>query len=254
MSKPEVFSRQWKVDTENFEGPLDLLLHLIRSRDLDIYDIPIAEITSEYLKYLEIIKNLNIDNAGEFIVMAAVLMRIKSRMLLPSEDPESEEEESAEDMRRNLIERLIEYKRFKEAAGVLSDREERYSGIFPLQQYPVKEFGQEVEATLFDLLDAFRELVANAREDVKDIITEEISVEDKIRYILSILEKGSGRVEVEKFIENKRSVMDIIVTLLALLELARMRQIKIIQPVRFGKIFATGTGSSEPEPAPGSDG
>jgi len=238
IKAPSSIRPDWKVDIDTFEGPLDLLLHLIKSKNLDVYDIPIAQITSEYLRYVEIIKHLNLDNVGEFLVMASVLMRIKSKMLLPQIEPEAEGEESAEEMKQNLIERLIEYKKFKDAAEQLFERESAYENVFPLHQYPVGEFGEEIDATLFDLIDAFREMIENAREDVKDIIAEEISVEEKTRFILAFLDAADEkRVNVLELVEDKNSLLELIVTVLSLLELARMKQLSILQAVRFGSIF-----------------
>ncbi len=234
---PEVAVRKadWKVDLETFEGPLDLLLHLIKKKNLDIYDIPIAEITSEYLRHVEYIKSLNLDNAGEFLLMASYLMKIKSQMLLPVEE-EPEEDLTAQEMKQNLIERLIEYKKYKEVSCYFREKEEIFSDVFALREYPVKEFGESVEATLFDLIDAFKNLVENAAEEVKDIITEEISVEDKIRYILGLLQKKKQLI-LGDIVERKKSVMDLIVTLLAVLDLARSHQIKIKQPFKFSDII-----------------
>jgi len=226
----------WRVDIESFEGPLDLLLHLIKKKNLDIYDIPIAQITTEYLKYVELMKHLNLDNVGDFLVMASILMRIKSRMLLPEIEPVSPDDENVEEMKQNLIDRLIEYKKFKESSGFFKEREKEYSEICGLRQYPVQEFGETVEATLFDLIDAFQHLIENAREDIKDIITEEISIEDKIRLVLDSVEKHET-VKLEDVIENRQSALDLVVTLLAILELVRTHQIKIAQKKRFGSIL-----------------
>jgi segregation and condensation protein A len=235
--EPEVLEHKtaWSVDTDSFEGPLDLLLHLIKQKDLDIYDIPIAQITSEYLEYLEIIKHLNLNNVGDFLVMASILMKIKSHSLLPQE-PLEEGEEDAEKLKQDLINRLLEYKKYKESSDFFRDRETRFEGIYGLHQYPVKELGESVDVTLFDLIDAFQGLIKRASKEVKNIITEEISVEEKIRYILDRVEK-SGRLELGQIIENPGSIMDIIVSLLAVLELVRTHQIRVIQTVKFSPIF-----------------
>ena len=238
VKAPSSIQPDWKVNIDTFEGPLDLLLHLIRNKNLDVYNIPIAQVTSEYLQYLKIIEYLNLDNVGEFLVMAAVLMRIKSKMLLPVIEPQEEGEESAEEMKQNLIERLVEYKKIKDAAEHLFERESAYENVFPLHQYPTGEFGEEVEATLFDLIDAFREMIENAREDVKDIMTEEISVEEKTQSILAYLEASKEkRVIIFEFLDNKNSRLELVVTILSLLELARMRELSILQAVHFGSIF-----------------
>ncbi|MFW6134739.1 MAG: segregation and condensation protein A [Elusimicrobiota bacterium] len=235
ISENDLTKSGWKVNLETFEGPLDLLLHLIKKKNLDIYDIQIARITSEYIRYIEILKTLDLENIGDFLVVASILMRIKSKTLLPTTEPESEDEEDAEELRQNLIARLIEYKKFKKSSEYFRKKELENKDIFPLSQYPVKEFGHSVEATLFDLIDAFQNLIENAAEDVKDIITEEISVEDKVRYILDKIELKS-EASLSDLIEDKSSLVDIIATLLAILELVRTHQIKIIQRKKFGNI------------------
>ncbi len=223
--------KKLNVTTEIFEGPLDLLLHLIRKKNLDIYDIQIASITSEYLIYIEAMKNLDFDNVGDFLVMASLLMRLKAKTLLPSEE---EEVEDTEELEQNLIERILEYKKYKESTEFFRQQEELYKDIFGTYQYPVREFGETIDATLFDLIDAFQDLISSVTEDVKDIITEEISMEDKIRFILSYVE-NKGSVWIEKIVE--KSVFDLIVTLLAILELIRTHQIRVTQERKFGKIF-----------------
>ncbi len=227
----------WKVDIEAFEGPLDLLLHLIKKNNLDIYDIEIAMITSEYLKYVEIIQKLNLDNVGDFLVMASILMSIKTRTLLPRDEP-VEGEEDAQMLKQELTERLLEYTKYKKASQTLKEREKLYEGIVGLNQYPLKEFGQSVEATLFDLIDAFENLIKKARKDVKDILTEEFTVEDKIRFVLDKVEKQSS-LTLEDLVEKNSSVIELIVTLLAILELVRTHQIKILQKNKFSAIYVT---------------
>ncbi len=233
----------WKVDVSAFEGPLDLLLYLIKKNNLDIYDIEIAKITSEYLKYVEVIRQLNLDNVGDFLVMASILMAIKARTLLPSNESLEEGEEDPEAMKRDLIERLLEYKRYKESAQLLKEKEKLYEGVVGLHQYPIKEFGESVEATLFDLIDAFQNLIEKARKDVKDIITEEFTVEEKIRFIMSKVEKQSS-LTIDDLIDKGSSVMELIVTLLAILELVRTHQIKVVQKYRFSNIYIEGCDGS----------
>ncbi|MEA3506389.1 MAG: segregation/condensation protein A [Elusimicrobiota bacterium] len=229
----------WKVDINNFEGPLDLLLFLIKKKNLDIYDIPIAEITNEYLEYIEALREKdenNLNNVGDFLVMASLLMRIKSRMLLPSpETVEEGEEESAEDMKRRLIERLIEYKKYKETVHFFRKRDAEFENVIPLREYPLKEFGQSVDATLFDLIDAFREMIENASENVKLILKEEISTEDRMRYIMDLIQEKK-ELEISDIAGSRDSVMELIVTLLAILELVRSHQINVFQEGKFGKI------------------
>lgn len=229
----------WKVDINNFEGPLDLLLFLIKKKNLDIYDIPIAEITNEYVEYIEALREedeKNLNNVGDFLVMASLLMRIKSRMLLPSpESAEDGEEESAEDMKRRLIERLIEYKKYKETVHFFRRRDAEFENVIPLREYPLKEFGQSVDATLFDLIDAFKEMIENASEDVKLILKEEISTEDRMRYVMDLIQEKK-EIEISDIAGSRDSVMELIVTLLAILELVRSHQINVIQEGKFGNI------------------
>ncbi|MFC2048962.1 segregation and condensation protein A [Elusimicrobiota bacterium] len=232
--------KRWKVDIESFEGPLDLLLHLIKKNNMDIYDIPISDITAKFIEYIELMKKMKLENVADFLEMASILMRIKSRTLLPEPETDDEEpEENVEEMKRALIERLIEYKKFKGAAYVFKEREKEYEGVFEIQQYPVKELGQTIDATLFDLLDAFQELIENAKDDVKDIITEEISVDDKIRFILAKLEKKSEW-NISELLSEEYTIMEFIVLLLAILELARTRQLLIKQEKRFHEVYIEG--------------
>ncbi|MFC2091470.1 segregation and condensation protein A [Elusimicrobiota bacterium] len=226
----------WLVDIDSFEGPFDLLLHLVRKNDLDIYEIPIAEITAEYLKYLEVLETHNLDNVGDFLVMASILMYIKARTLLPSEETAEEGiEMDADKMKQDLIERLLEYKKFKESAQILRDKERLYEGVVGLNQYPLNELGEKVDATLYDVIDAFRGLIEKARKDVKDILTEEFTVEDKIRFVMTKVEKNDT-ITLKELVGEKSSVLELVVTLLALLELVRTHQIKVIQDVLFGEI------------------
>jgi segregation and condensation protein A len=234
----------WKVDIASFEGPLDLLLHLIKKNNLDIYDIPISYITSEYLKYLKIIKILNLDNVGDFLVMASILMSIKSKMLLPKPAVEIEGEEDAEKMKQDLIERLIEYKKYKESSQILKEREKLFEGVQPLNQYPVKEFGQAVDATLFDLIDAFQKLIEKSQKNIRDIITEEFTIEDKMRFIMAKVERKSSFI-LNDLVNENVSVLELVVTLLAMLELVRTHQIKVLQKCRFGEIFIEGSNGEE---------
>src|SRR5580704_15135869 len=166
------------VRLENFEGPLDLLLFLIRKNDLDIYDIPIAQITQEYLSYLDLIKELNLEMAGEFLVMASTLMQIKAQMLLPS--PEGEAAEGP-DPRAELINKLLDYQRYKEAASLLTVYNEKAKDVFYRQVLP--SFGEDdfvLSASVFDLMEAFQHVLDDAPQEVGQIIREEIPLEVKI--------------------------------------------------------------------------
>ena len=178
------------VKLERFEGPLDLLLHLIKRDEIDIYDIPIARITQQYLAYLELMRALDLDVAGEFLVMAATLMRIKAKMLLPA--PQAAEEEDEGDPREELVQRLIEYRQFKEAASTLRTREEERRQLFERGLLPSEDDAGPLPlapASLFDLLDAFHRVVARLPEPaVYDVRSEVYDVEEKMAVIARALE------------------------------------------------------------------
>jgi len=223
---------EYGIKLEIFEGPMELLLHLIQKNDLDIYDIPISKITSEYLAYIDIMKNLNLEVAGDFLVMAATLMKIKSRMLLPSHDNDEESEE----LKNELVNRILEYKKFKEASKMLQTNLENRKDIFSRNMEPeFKEADFGVEVTIFNLLDAFRTVLEKARMTPKEIIKEECTVEEKVKLIL--LELGARQYLAFFSLfgedETKRSV---IVTFLAMLELLKTGQISVKQDKSFGEI------------------
>lgn len=223
----------YTVRLEIFEGPLDLLLYLIKKNDLDIYDIPISQITAEYLEYVELMKMLNLEAVGEFLVMAATLMQIKARMLLPT--PASEEEKEEKDLRAELVAKLLEYQKFKEAGKYLEVQELQRENIFYHREPQFDEEDFVLDVSLFDLLESFRQVIREAKEEVKEIIYEEIPLEEKIRYILSCLEEKLYITfrQLFNFAEGRLSM---IVTFLALLELIRLKQIVARQPRPFGEI------------------
>ena len=224
-----------------FEGPLDLLLHLIRENKIDIYDIPIALITRQYLEYIEIMKELNLDIAGEFLLMAATLIHIKSRMLLPME--EGLEEEAQEDPRYELVQRLLEYQMFKDASLAFREREEEWSQVF--SRSPADEdtiLGREdgtgsdadteiqgnreflpglLELGIFDLLTAFKRLLDKAPPEVVAITREMLTVEDRITFIMEKLEEREA-MRFEDLIAGNIQRSYLIVTFIALLELLRL--------------------------------
>jgi segregation and condensation protein A len=234
----------YEVRLEAFEGPLDLLLHLIREHEIDIYDIPIATITEQYLEYIEIMESLDLSLAGEFLEMAATLIRIKVQMLLP---PSIEESEDEEDPRQQLVRKLVEYKQFKEAAEVLSTHEEERKGFFPhgvdTRQYRVvdedevdtEEFLRDV--TLFDLVDCLREVLARVphRIDVHEVDREIVSVEDRMEHIRTAVARGASTTFRSLFADAVTRV-EIVTTFIALLELIRLGAILAVQDSRFGEI------------------
>ncbi len=233
-------TEQYKVELEVFEGPLDLLLYLIKKDEVDVYDIPVGRITNQYMEYLKLMEMLDLNIAGEFIVMAATLMMIKSRMLLPVEDrPEVEEEE--EDPRWDLVRQLVEYKKFKDAANSLHEKEELRDGVFASAgahvAYEPEDTGSELQdVSIFDLISAFREVLQKAPEDdFGDIYEDRFTVADKIDYVLEMV-RTSQKARFSRLFGRGASRHEIICTFLALLELLRLRQIGVAQEEQFGEI------------------
>ncbi len=230
----------YKVKLEIFEGPLDLLLYLIKRDELDIYDISIERITRQYLEYLQAFKELNIDVAGEFIVMAANLLYIKSRSLLPADQQPPEEEAEEDDPRWELIRQLIEYKKFKEAAAQLHDRALEQENIFVRVGISTSESVRPLllgEVGIFQLINAFQNVIkrVEAREELQQIFGENYTVSDKIETILARVSEG-GAVKFSELFAEMASRVEIVVTFLALLELIRLKQVRAIQPGQFGEI------------------
>jgi segregation and condensation protein A len=231
----------YKVKLEVFEGPLDLLLYLIKREEIDIYDIPIAKITEQYLDYLNVMQMLDLNIAGEFLVMASTLIHIKSKMLLPPEERPLEEEE--EDPRAELVRRLLEYKKFKEAAEKFEGMETIGKDIFTRKvNAAVPEFentaqeGTYFEASLFDLISAFSKVLKEVpKEAFYEVIKDEFTVEEKIHGLLHKLLKEPVIRLNELFAEAKNK-LEIITIFLAVLELIRLEEIAIRQKGLFGEI------------------
>ena len=234
----------YKVRLEIFEGPLDLLLYLIKKTEVDIYDISIEKITKQYLEYLQLMRMLNLEIAGEFLVMAATLMLIKSRMLLPAEERAEQQaldEEDEEEPRWALIRQLVEYKKFKDVAAHLGKCEMMQEQIFSRHGAAAAEGGGAElplgDLSIFDLINAFNETLKRVaqRENLREIFEETFSVSDKIEEILWLLtEKGSVRFH--DLFEHAATRGEIVATFLALLELIRLKQIRARQRVHFGEI------------------
>jgi segregation and condensation protein A len=230
----------YKVKLEIFEGPLDLLLYLIKRDEIDIYEISIERITKQYLEYLQAFKELKIDVAGEFVVMAANLIYLKSRSLLPLDQQPPEEDADEDDPRWDLIRQLIEYKKFKEAAVQLHDRQLEQERIFirdggsaPTSDGPLPLH----EVGIFQLIHAFQEVIkrAEAREDLGEIFAERFTVSDKIENILQRIANG-GSVRFSELFAQMASRIEIVVTFLALLELIRLNQVRVLQRQMFDEI------------------
>jgi segregation and condensation protein A len=232
-------SQEYKVKLEVFEGPLDLLLYLIKRDEVDIHDIPIEHITKQYLEFMDMFSMLDLDVAGEFVVMASNLIYIKSRSLLPKHVQPPEEEAEEEDPRWELVRQLIEYKKFKEAAAHLHGREVAREGMFPR----VVEGPQEAERPLgevsvFDLINAFNKIlkrIESKKEDLREIFEENFTVADKIDLILKMAAPGVALRFTELF-TDAASRAEVVITFLALLELIRMKQLRCVQAEEFGEI------------------
>ncbi|MCA9400373.1 MAG: segregation/condensation protein A [Candidatus Omnitrophica bacterium] len=231
----------YKLTLDVFEGPLDLLLYLIKKDDIDITDIPIVEITEQYMGYIEMMKLLDLDIVGDFLVMAATLMQIKSKMLLPP-DPE-DIVEVEEDPRDELTQRLLEYKRFKDMAENLQEREQAQKLLFPRRmdedtKGQLKDESKEVvyEASLFDLINALSEALQRTPEEVlHEVMIEEYTVDQKTHELLHIL-IDTEKISLKQIFRNARSKVEAIVTFLAVLELIRLKEIKAVQKRLFADI------------------
>jgi len=230
-------TRSYTVRLEMFEGPLDLLLHLIRKNEINIADIPIALITEQYLDYLKVMKVLNLDIAGEYLLMASTLLHIKSKMLLPSIT--EEDEEAGEDPRAELVRRLLEYQKYKEAAVELERRPLVDRDVF-MRTSPVDTEGPEeerIEVSLFDLLEVFRKLLEKARpESFHEVSLEPITVEEKIQEILSLLQREKQSVAFHTLFPEEASRQVLVVTFLAILELVKMKLVRLFQMAPFETI------------------
>jgi len=225
-----------RIKTPAFEGPFDLLLHLIRENKIDIYDIPISLITSQYLEYIEIMKELNLEIAGDFLVMAATLIQIKSRMLLPPDEETPSEEQ--EDPRRELVERLLEYQRYKEAAVDFRTKEDEWLKVFHREPLSDEEEGELYlfDLSLFDLLDAFRKILDKAPPEIVSITKETLTVKNRMSMIMEIIEEHET-VRFEDLFREGITRIYLIVTFVALLELIRLGLARAYQEKEFGNIW-----------------
>lgn len=231
----------YKVKLEIFEGPLDLLLYLIKQDEIDIYEISLERITSQYLEYLQAFKELNIDIAGEFIVMAANLIYLKSRSLLPVDQQPPDEDAGEDDPRWDLIRQLIEYKKFKEAASLLHTRALEQERIFARSGTGLEAIATAPlplgEIGIFQLINAFQTVIkrVEAREDLREIFGEHFTVSDKIDSILRRVADGLP-LKFSELFAAMASRVEIVVTFLALLELIRLKQVLVTQTNPFDEI------------------
>lgn len=234
--RPDRENDQLKITLGEFEGPLDLLLYLIRQEQVNIYDIPIARITDEYLRYLNLMQELDLSVAGDFLVMAAQLIELKSRMLLPR-DPLAVEDEEI-DPRADLVNRLLEHEKFKAAAQMLWSRATVEQAVFTRAETEADKNNPEVAVGLFDLLTVFQKILARHKEEVlMEIEREEITMAEMIERLRNMV-RSAGELSLIKFFERAGSRRELVVAFLSVLELVRLNEISLLQRETFGEIIA----------------
>lgn len=233
---PDHASDDLKIVMGEFDGPLDLLLHLIRQEQINIYDIPVARIADEYLRYLHIMQELDIAVAGDFLVMAATLIELKTRMLLPR-DPYAAAEED-DDPRRELVDQLLEYQKYKAAAQMLWSRATVERAVFKRAEIETDKNNPEVAVGLFDLLKVFQEILARHKEEVlMEIEREEVSLAEMLERLRNMV-MSAGELNLRVFFERARSRRELVVAFLSVLELVRSAEVNLFQEQTFGDIVA----------------
>jgi segregation and condensation protein A len=221
-----------------FAGPLDLLLYLIRQEQVDIYDIPVARITDAYLRYLNMMKELDIAVAGDFLVMAATLIEIKSKMLLPRDSLSSIGDEDEIDPRSELVNRLLEHQKYKAAAQMLWSRATVEQAVFKRAELETDKQNPEVAVGLFDLLRVFQQILARHKEEVLlEIEREEMSMTEMLERLRNMV-LSAGELNLRKFFERANSRRELVLAFLSVLELVRTTEISLIQIETFGEIIA----------------
>jgi segregation and condensation protein A len=245
-ASPEISSNldgeELKITLGEFAGPLDLLLHLIRQEQVDIYDIPVGRITEEYLRYLQLMKDLDIALAGDFLVMASTLIELKSRMLLPRDPSAEGATEDELDPRAELINRLLEHEKFKAAAQMLWSRATVERAVFGRAELETDKQNPEVAVGLFDLLTVFQKILARHKDEVlMEIEREEISMSDMIDRLRNMV-RSAGELNLVKFFEQARSRRELVIAFLSILELVRASEISLFQRETFGEITARSIG------------
>jgi segregation and condensation protein A len=240
-TRPAVFMSDYRVKFEVFEGPLDLLLHLIKKEEVDIYEVNLTKLATQFIEYIEVMRLLDLEVAGEFLVMASTLMYIKSRELLPVDQQQTPEglEEEGEDPRWELIRQLVEYKKFKDAAAQLQVLELRQELVF--SRTPMKPDFEapppRMEASIFDLINAVSQILkrVNERADARDVFEEKWTVSEKIESLMSMI-KEQATVRFSELFAAATSRTEVVVTFLAMLELIRLHQLVAVQADAFGEI------------------
>lgn len=231
-----------KVQLEVFEGPLDLLLYLVKKEEVDIYEVNLTKIATQFIEYIEVMRELDLEIAGEFLVMASTLMYIKSRELLPvDQQAQVEEEEDADDPRWELIRQLVEYKKFKDAAAQLQEREILQESLFPRVPGDIKMTSDQPpakpEVSLFDLINAVGSILRRfaQREEARDVFEDKWTVSEKIEQLIHVIRERRSLRFSELFADST-SRSEVVVTFLALLELIRLKQLTVGQPEPFSEI------------------
>ncbi len=225
-----------KLQMGDFEGPLDLLLYLIRREEANIFDIPIARITDEYLRYIKVIKKLDVALAAEFLVMAATLIEIKSKMLLPP-DPTLEGEEEPEDPRQELVDRLLEHQKFKNAAEMLWSRATVEQAVFTRGPIESDDNNLEVSATIFDLFEKFQKILDRHKEEIKlEIEREEMTLAEMIKELKSRL-KAEKSLDLLDLFKQMKTKHELVLAFISVLEIVRTESVKLVQKKTFGDII-----------------
>jgi len=246
---------EYKVQFEVFEGPLDLLLYLIKKEEVDIYEVNLTRLATQFIEYIDVMRLLDLDIAGEFLLMASTLMYIKSRELLPKDlQVENTEEDEGEDPRWELIRQLVAYKKFKDAAVGLQVREIEQENIYPRlpirEETPATAPALKQEATIFDLINAINEVLkrVSQREDLREIFEDKWSVSEKIESLIKLFTEKSA-VKFSDLFSAATSRSEVVCTFLALLELIRLKQLLCVQAEDFGTIEITKAPAAPVAPA-----
>jgi segregation and condensation protein A len=229
---------EYDVHLDTFEGPLDLLLHLVRKTDLEIQEIQVSEITTEYLAYLDTIQNLDLDTAGDFLVMASTLMQIKAKMLHPDNEKDKEDADIELD---KIKERLLEYQKYKEVSKLLSNKEQEYSQTYYRPEPKIPEQEYEIDATIYDLVKSFQNALKTLPAEVREIMYKEIPIETKIREILDILE-GKQYLTFSEIAKIQKSRSAMVVCFMAILELVKNKQVvakqsELFEDIRIYRVY-----------------
>jgi segregation and condensation protein A len=270
MTSPNVPVGEYHVALPTFEGPLDLLLHLIQKHELDIKDIPVSFITEKYLEYLALMKEMSIDIASEYLLMAATLAYIKSKSLLPTPPPDETDEQFGDELdpRAELVRRLLEYQKYKQAAADLGERGMLGRDVFLRGVEPGEQHGPApfAPATIFSLMDAFAKVLARTKVEIEhEISFDRMSIAERIQELSAKL-TGGARIRFEELLGEGRHRSDLVITFLALLEMTRLKMTRFFQVDPLSEIYielaatdsagdaAGAPGGGEPSPDQGPDG